>query len=139
MCWVLYLAADRELPLVPWTEQSPAFNVQALEETELGVTAQFSKPHVYAIGAHTRCACGFDRGQANPDVPDELPASEASLSALAAYLRDALQGGGSLELYSCWWGDQAATPDQRLQLRVVDFTTTMEWFPDRTFAAIQQT
>ena len=53
MCWVLYLAADRELPLVPWTEQSPAFNVHSLPEAERGVTVQFSKSHVYAVGAHT--------------------------------------------------------------------------------------
>ena len=136
MCWVLYLAADRELPLVPWTEQSPAFNVQSLPEAERGVTVQFSKSHVYAVGAHTRCACGFDRGQATPDQPGELRASEVSLAALADYLRDAVRQAGSLELYSCWWGDQAATPDQRLRLGVEDFTPTMDWFPDRTFAVV---
>ena len=137
MCWVLYLAADRPLPLRPFDPASPAFNVADLNGREVAVRAQFGKAFVYAVGAHTGCGCGFDRGQANPEHPDELEATETSLDALHAFLRDAMGVTGSLELYACWDGDQAATPDQRWHRRLEDFHRRMAWFPDRTFIEIR--
>ena len=44
----------------------------------------------------------------------------------------------SLELYACWYGDQAAEPDQRLQQRLEQFTPVMPWFPDRTFVTVEE-
>jgi hypothetical protein len=136
MCWVLYLAADRPLPLRSFDPGSPAFNVTELEGREVAVRSQFSRPFVYALGAHTGCGCGFDRDQANPRHPAELQATEKALEALHAYLREALDMGGTLELFACWDGDQAATPDQRWQRRLVDFHPQMAWFPDRTFIEV---
>jgi hypothetical protein len=138
MCWVLYLAADRPLSLRPFEADSPGFNVAPLSEHESVVRGQFSKPFVYALGAHTRCGCGFDRGQANPAHPEELAATEASLAGLRHYLDAALASAGSLELYACWYGDQAAEPDQRLQRRLEQFTPGMSWFPDRTFVTVEE-
>jgi hypothetical protein len=109
MCWVLYLAADRPLPLQPFDQRAPAFNVAELTSHEDGVRQQFSKPFVYSLGAHTHCGCGFDRGQANPD----------------------------LELFACWDGDQGAGPDHRWTRRVADFGSRMDWFPDRTFIEVK--
>jgi hypothetical protein len=136
MCWVLYLAADRQLSQRPFQPSSPGFNVSVPSGRETVVRKQFSKPHVYAVGAHTGCGCGFDRGQANPDHPEELQATEASLQALHGYLGEALELAGSLELFACWDGDQAAAPDHHVKLRLADFTTGMTWFPDRTFVEV---
>jgi hypothetical protein len=136
MCWLLYLAADRPLSLRPFDPRAPDFNVANLEGREVVVRAQFSKPFVYALGAHTGCGCGFDRGQANPEHPAELRATENALDALHAYLREALDVAGSLELFACWDGEQAGTPDQRWQRRLADFHPHMAWFPDRTFIVI---
>ena len=133
MCWVLYIAADRPLPLHPFDPESPGFNVAVPAGREDAVRGQFSKPFVYALGAHTWCGCGFDREQANPDHPAELEATEASLRALRAYLAEAIEAAGPLELFACWDGDQAATPDHRWKLELEDFSTGMAWFPDRTF------
>ena len=91
MCWVLYLACDQPLPLQPFDREAPAFNVAELTPHEEPVRGQFSKPYVYRVGAHTLCGCGFDRGQAHPDHPEELETTEASLRSLHAYLRDALE------------------------------------------------
>ena len=136
MCWLLYVAADRPLPHRPFSPESPAFNVADLDGREVAVRAQFGKAFVYALGAHTGCGCGFDRGQANPLHPAELQATERSLDALHDFLRDAMEAAGPLELYACWDGDQAATPDQRWQRRLDDFHRQMAWFPDRTFIEI---
>jgi hypothetical protein len=136
VCWLLYLAADRPLSLRPFNPGAPAFNVADLRGREVAVRAQFSKPFVYALGAHTGCGCGFDREQANPEHPAELRATESALYALQAYLRETLELGGPLELFACWDGDQAAAPDHRWQRRVADFHPGMAWFPDRTFIEI---
>lgn len=101
MCWVLYLAADRQLPLCPFEPASPRFNVVEVAGREAEVRRQFSKPFVYALGAHTGCCCGFDRGQANPEHPEELAATEASLRALGEFLGVALETAGPLELFAC--------------------------------------
>jgi hypothetical protein len=133
MCWVLYLAADRPLPLRPFEPEAPALNVAELSPDELRVRRQFSKPFMYSVGAHTHCGCGFDRDQAEPDHPEELSAIEASLRHLGRYLADAVRVAGSLELFACWDGDQAAEPDHRWTCRLSDFDERMDWFPDRTF------
>ena len=119
MCWVLYLAADRPLPLWPFDPKAPALNIAELSPDELRVRRQFSKPFVYSVGAHTQCGCGFDRGQANADLRN--------------YLAAAVSAAGSLELLACWDGDQAAEPDNRWARRLSDFHERMDWFPDRTF------
>jgi hypothetical protein len=136
MCWVLYVAADRALPLRRFDPAAPGFNVADLTEHEAMVRAQFGKPFVYACGAHTGCGCGFDRGQANPSHPDELAAAEASLRSLSAYLAEALEWAGALELFACWDGDQAAVPDHRWKYSAASFGPEMAWFPDRTFVEV---
>jgi hypothetical protein len=136
MCWVLYLAADQALPLLPFDPEAPGFNVTELTEREAVVRAQFSKPFVYALGAHTSCGCGFDRDQANPGHPDELKATVASLRSLKSYLGAAVDRAGALELFACWEGDQATAPDQRWKYTLSNFGSEMAWFPDRTFVEV---
>jgi hypothetical protein len=136
MCWVLYLAADRPLRLRAFDPGAPAFNVADPTGREIAVRGQFSKAFVYALGAHTSCGCGFDRDQVNPDHPGELEATEASLRALHAYLGEALELAGPLELFACWDGDQGAIPDHRWKYRLTDFGPDMAWFPDRTFIEV---
>jgi hypothetical protein len=136
MCWVLYLASDKPLPVIPWDPGKPGFNVEEIARAESPVSRQFSGQYIYIVGSHSLCGCGFDRAQANPDHPNELVETEESLVALHAYLGNAVRIAGQLELYSCWDGDQAAEPDHRWVLTPEDITPTMGWFPDRTFAAV---
>ena len=136
MCWVVYAAADRPLPMIPWDATAPAFNVMPLRETEEAVRVQFAAPHVVSPGSHTGCGCGFDPGQANPAQPDESRDTMASLEALGAWLREAT-ADGPVELYACWDGDQAASPDQRLELTADAIHPAMQWFPERTYAIVR--
>ena len=139
MCWVLYVASDLPLPTISWNPEKPAFNVEAVEGSESPIRGQFTRRYIYIVGSHTYCGCGFDRGQANPDHPNELAEAERSLSSLQSYLRNALGFCGELELYSCWDGDQGAEPDHRWVLTPDDIVSTMGWFPDRTYAAVRST
>jgi hypothetical protein len=138
MCWVLYLAADRSLPLRPFYTGAPGFNVAEPTGREIEVRVQFSKPFVYALGAHTSCGCGFDRGQAAADQLGGLEAIETSLRALRDYLDEALELAGPVELFACWDGDQAARPDNRWKRSLADFSPDMPWFPERTFVEVTQ-
>jgi hypothetical protein len=119
---MVYLAADRPLPLVP-PESNPALHIRQLSNPEDAVRQQFTKPHVYYAGSWEGCGCGFNYGEW-PEEATVLPARYAdckrSRDALADYLRQALTIVPELELIACWAGRQArrprhtsqATPDQ---------------------------
>src|SRR5262249_32663772 len=99
MCMMLYLASDKPLPVVPWREGLPGLNVHALEDWEYGddVRARFTKSHVYYVGSFQRCGCGFI---------GKFDEAVSCRRALRDYLADALARGATLELYSCWAGDE---------------------------------
>ena len=82
----LFIAADEPLPIIAWQESEPAFHVQNPSESEQRVRRQFTKTHVYYLGAHTYCSCGFAYGQ-SPLTDEANQAEEAagrrSVAALA--------------------------------------------------------
>lgn len=90
MCRYLYLASDKELPLIKWEESRPAFNVDKLHDYDLDVLKQFSKPHVVFLGAHTGCSCGFgfdSEPPADMDAAREDREARESVRLLVQYLR----------------------------------------------------
>jgi hypothetical protein len=119
MCLTVYLAADRPLPLIPWNEHARGFHVAELTgEKDEAVRGQFTKPYVYYAGSHTICGCGFNYGQ-YPDAEDdsaELALKARSLRDMRAYLVKAVEDGGTIELFSCWEGDQAAAAEYRREI-----------------------
>jgi hypothetical protein len=119
MCLVVYLASDRPLPLISWDENARGFHVTELTgEKDEPVRVQFTQPHVYYAGSHTICGCGFNYGQ-DPlaeDDPEELALRARTLSAMSDYLASAVANGGTIELFACWEGDQAAVPEHRREL-----------------------
>src|SRR3954467_11018699 len=111
MCRVLYIAADRPLPLIPWDPKNPGFHVIELTEREVPVKSQFSKPFVYYAGSHQGCGCAYDLASMSIGEPEQLPNARRGREKLASYLHDALAAVGQLELYTCWdgdWGDPPA-------------------------------
>lgn len=102
MCMVVYIASSSPLPLVPWRDDAPAFNVTALSEHEERVRSHFSLPHVRCAGSHTSCGCGFNEGR-HPDTdPKERIAALESSAQLARVVREHRVG----QVYSCWSGDE---------------------------------
>src|SRR5262249_21994682 len=120
MCMMVYLAADRPLPLIPWDEERPDFWVRAIIPCEVRVRKQFTKPHVYYGGAHSGCGCGFRYGLVPIEGEDrfaqqhreEEEQARESVRRLSAYVADAVDEG-SVEIYACWDGDQEAAPEER--------------------------
>jgi len=103
---VIYIGSRSPLPLIPLSQEAPAFNVTELVEREFQVCRHFTAPHVRQAGSHTGCGCGFNEGREHPEVYDD-PATERadalqSSSQLAEYVRE----NQVEQIYSCWSGDE---------------------------------
>jgi hypothetical protein len=103
---VVYIASRLPLPLIPWHQDAPAFNVTELTEHEQSVLRHLNLPHVRQAGSHTSCGCGFNEGREHPEVYDDPAAERAdaleSSSQLARYIRE----HRIKRIYSCWSGDE---------------------------------
>ncbi len=102
MCMVVYIASRSPLPLVPWRDDAPTFNVTALTEQEERVRSHFSLPHVRYAGSHTRCGCGFNEGRHPGADSKERIAALAASAMLARFVREHQVE----QVYSCWSGDE---------------------------------
>ncbi len=114
MCLMVYIAASEPLPLIEWREEARTFHVTELTHAnDEQVRGQFSKPHVYYVGSHTICGCGFNYGQypEAEDDPEEIALRQRSMRDLSEYLQHQLSRTGTIELFACWDGDQGAPPE----------------------------
>ncbi len=115
MCMVLYVASGEPLEEVPAHVPPMPLSARRIEPDEERVRQHFTKPHVYFLGSHTGCSCGFDYGHGS----DEDAQGRESVRQLAAWLSDAVQKTGEVELYACWNGDESEPAGQR---EVVDLS-----------------
>ena len=115
MCLMVYIGSDKPLPLIDWNENERAFNVTELNKFEKSVESQFNVPHVYYVGSHLGCGCGFLKEY---KVEEELAQTNNNYLQLNAYLQKARETGAQVQLYSCWDGDQSAKPEFRDQIEL---------------------
>ena len=135
MCMTLYVASDKPLPLINWNESNPNFNVTELDESSQSVRKQFSKPHVYYLGSHQCCGCGFNYGQYDYGE-EEDKASRKSVRRLAEYLSQSVNNAGPLELYSCWSGDEEDELEFHEEWKTKEISGETFWFQERQFIKI---
>ena len=136
MCIVVYIASEIPLPTITSTGPVPAFHVIPLESNDSAVRARFSKPHVYYVGSHEGCGCGFAYGLWEGEPEAKAAASKYSVDRLADYLTVATRSAGNIELYACWDGDQNLEPLHRIELTPASFGGASFAFEERTFALI---
>lgn len=109
VCYAIYIASDAILPTSRWDENNPQFYVSDAQEVEEKVAKLFSKPHIYFVGSHTHCSCGFFYGPDwayDEDGKDDLQQETDSARKLVSYLDSALEKTDELELFVSWEGDQ---------------------------------
>ncbi len=113
MCLAVYIASNESLPLVEWKEERPAFNVVPITKGELAVKRQFNNPIIVYAGSHEGCGCGFFK---EGEVGEELTQVQENYNSLVSYLSGLVKASVSIEIYSCWEGDQGAEPEYRQKL-----------------------
>lgn len=90
-----------------WSERAPGFYLEQARKRDK-VVRQFALPHVYYVGSHEGCGCGFIKeGEEGP----EFEIHQANYLALTGLIREAMARGASIELFACWEGDQAGRPE----------------------------
>lgn len=134
MCLAVYIASDADLPLIPWDDQNPEFNVVPIPGGEELVRAQFTKSNVAYVGSYEGCSCGFVIDPDDPGWDDEERAR--SVRQLGDYI-DELLCFGTVELYACWNGDEGDDPVSRIEVTRDHFRTPKFWFEKKQFLTIK--
>jgi len=117
MCLAVYVASSEALPLIAWNQHAPSFYVEEIKVDDEVVRRQFTLPHVYYVGSHEGCGCGFFK---EGRVGEELDLAQEDYRRLAKYLREAQRREADLELFTCWEGDQGRSPGYRETLTPAD-------------------
>lgn len=134
---VFYVGSDQPLPRIPWNEAAPAFCVTDVPGTDAAVLRHFSKQHVCYVGSHEGCGCGFQSSEfVEYDEPEDLAVKRSQRAQLARFLRDALDGSTTLELYSCWSGDEPKDFEHRDVVVPEDLLSAREHFRERELLTV---
>jgi hypothetical protein len=125
---MVYIASDSPLELKPWDKDNPSFCIEELKGDENVVRKQFTKPHVYYVGPHTGCGCGFQVWDPDPDLPDddddlaEAKLVEKSRRQLRDLIESLLQSCDIVELFATWSGGESDPPEITRELQPADLT-----------------
>ncbi len=134
MCMMLYIASDKELPLIEWSDKSNnPICVTPLHESVKGVINQFTKKYVYYIGSYQGCGCGFQYDKKTLELdgfPEELANEiineqsmrEGSVKELFDYIKHNIKDAKEIELYSCWAGNEEGIPEQTTDIYLRNFS-----------------
>jgi hypothetical protein len=133
---VAYIASHSPLPLIPWQQDAPAFNVTELAEHEQAVVRHIALPHVHQVGSHTNCGCGFNEGREHPEVYEDQAAARRdaleSSSLLARYVRE----HHVEQIYSCWSGDEGEPREFERRIAPDDLVADDFFFRERELLII---
>ncbi|MGI4789862.1 MAG: hypothetical protein ACRYFS_13545 [Janthinobacterium lividum] len=147
---VVFAATDEPLPNVP-SENAFLFQAHSLMAGSEPVLRLFTKPHVYDLTSVGGCGCGFAYGPydlevlSETGVPDELKESAKanhqmsidSVRLLQDFLRGSV-GSGTVEVYSCWSGDEKDEPETRIAVSLDHFGGEEFNFVEHQFLVVSE-
>ncbi len=137
MCMVAYIASRLPLPLIPFQESAPAFNVTELTEHEQPVLMHLALPHVRQAGSHTSCGCGFNEGRAHPEFHDDPAAERAEALESSARLARYVREHRVEQIYSCWSGDESQPREFERRITPGDLVAEEFFFRERELLTIE--
>lgn len=118
MCHVLYLASAKERPLLPSEEGRLTFHVASRDEVPL---PHLTKPHIRYLGSDQGCGCGFQHTPLSLiDDAGQRASVRDNQQRLARYLSECLADEDSIELFTCWNGDESLPLEARREIHVSD-------------------
>jgi hypothetical protein len=133
---VAYIASRSPLPLIPFQENAPAFNVTELTEHERPVLSHLALPHVRQAGSHTSCGCGFNEGREHPEVHDDPAAERADALESSARLARYVREHRVEQIYSCWSGDEGEPQEFERHITPEDLVAEDFFFRERELLII---
>jgi hypothetical protein len=93
--------------------------------------------HVYYIGSHEGCGCGFSYDQEFDKNDKDIDDRKKSVFKFNELLRDILSKSDECEVFLCWGGDEAEKPE-RSQSVSSEFFSKGDWVEERpTFYKIK--
>ncbi|MEO0560231.1 MAG: hypothetical protein AAF170_18855 [Bacteroidota bacterium] len=132
---VLYLGTDAQLETTEFSPDAPAFYIGTpsahwvtpgiASETEAAVREHFSTPHVYYLGSHMNCGCGFGYGldpewyewaAEFPDQVDLDPQEAISRRQLVELLQSLVEAKHNVEVFVSEGSFLNEPPDYRNQV-----------------------
>ena len=139
MCLVLYLGSEKRRPLIAWDESAPRFHVKDDDADAKKASAHFRKAHVYYVGSDNGCGCGFRQEHDSMiDDAEQLVAKTDNQTLLHAYIKRCLADEDSVELYSCWSGDEALPMESDRTIGVDELIDDDFWFAERQRTIVVQ-
>lgn len=136
MCIVVYVASRLALPLIPWQQDAPAFNVTSLTECEQAVCRHLAFPHTRQAGSHTSCGCGFNEGREYPEVYDDAAAERADSLESSTRLERYVREHRVVQIYSCWSGDEGEPQNFERRITPSDLIAPEFFFRERELLVI---
>jgi hypothetical protein len=119
MCYAIYIASDKPLKTIPWDENDRKLNVNKLDPKDNIIKRIFSKPHIYYIGSHLNCGCGFFYESSlarNCDEKEVAKQVKKSQEELKKYIIRSLGKSKEIELYVTWEGEKEQGPLRTINL-----------------------
>ena len=137
MCMVVYLASLSPLPLIPFRQDAPGFNVTELDEHEEPVRRHFMLPHVLQAGSHTSCGCGFNEGREHPEVYDDPAVERADALRSSTQLAEYVRKHRVEQIFSCWYGDESEPPEFERRITPDDLVAGDFFFREGELFSVQ--
>ena len=145
MCFMLFVATDKALPLKEWREDAPGIWVGPLRENEAAVRGHFNKPVVQYVGSTSGCGCDFPHWILfNGEVPtDGFDGRDEGLRKvnyenaknLVKLLRDSSET--SVEIYSVWAGNESNPPLSKKSITIEGILMPTFLFGEQVFYQVR--
>ena len=125
MCLVLYMATSEPVA----ERETEDLTIERLRSGGEGVARHFANPHLYLIGAHTGCGCGFPsvaaegpvkyfEGMFDDEDDEDRLKNLASVRALLELIGSCLTNASVVELFAAWVGDEAKRAHGTIELQL---------------------
>ena len=132
MCLVLYLGSNKQRPLIAWDDSTPRFHVRDDDDDAQKAANHLKKRKVYYVGSDAGCGCGFRQkcDQMSEDAEDSAAKTD-NQALLFDYISKCLDDEDSIELYSCWSGDEELPVEHERTIDVAELVNGDFWFAER--------
>jgi len=104
MCLNIYVASDKELPLIPWSDARPGFYTGKVSDQEIiaMLDTVFQFGHYYEVGSHMGCSCGLAYSEWSPTPDEKHEQRVQDVSDFKSYLGKHLPGN-TLRIFCTYW------------------------------------